>query len=124
MRLIWKPSGYQIHARQMGQQLDEVGGFRIRIMDFHPGLDSGCRQDNVPGTDRGLRDPVTVPGQKTPDCDARSAAGVIVSVIGQNEDFQLLSFTGSVDGAQFLEFFVESAKHRVDVAPQMLGAVC
>src|SRR5881227_2605680 len=124
MRLIRGGSGYQIDARQMREQVDEISGFRTGIMNFHPGLDSRCGENNILGTGRRFCDAVTVPGQKTLNGDALSAAGMILSVIGENEDFEFLSFARPVDGAQFLKFFVESAKDGVNVAPQMLRAVC
>src|SRR6476661_1083363 len=93
-------------------------------MDFDPGLDSRCGEDDVPRTSREFCDTVTVPGQKTLNGDALSAAGMILPMIRQNEDFEFLPFARPVDCAQFLKFFVEGAKHGVNVAPQMLGAVC
>jgi hypothetical protein len=53
----------------------------------------------------GLRDAVAVPGQESLDRNAFSASGVIISVIRQNQDFQLPSLARPVSSAEFLEFF-------------------
>jgi hypothetical protein len=71
-------------------------------MDFHPGLDPGCGEDNIFWTCQGLLDVVPLLSQEMSDDDALSAPGVVVSVIRQNQDFKLLSLTRPVNGAQFL----------------------
>ena len=107
----------------MREQLQEIFGFGGRVMNFHPGLNSGCGEDNVLGIHNGIRDPVPGVFQKRLNLNAPADAGVIVAMVRENQDFEIMTFTRLVKGAQFLKLFIERAKHGENIAGQMLGIV-
>ena len=58
------------------------------------------------------------------DYDALAGAGVVVTVIRYNQDFEFASLKRQVTGAQFLDFSIERAKHFKNIAGHVLGVVC
>ena len=56
--------------------------------------------------------------------DALEGAGVVVSVVRENQDLQVTPGLRLVTGAHRLKLVIEPAKQVIDVAVQVLGIVC
>src|SRR6516162_6825689 len=92
-------------------------------MDFHPVFDAGGGQNDVVGILNGFGNPVSGLLEKCPDLHAPEGVGMVVSVVRDNQYFQVTPFLFFIAGAHVLELLIERTEQVKEVAIQVLGVV-